>query len=123
MEKTILIVDDFENTLFVTAFTLEQAKFKVLKANSAKHALSFLSAEINIDLIITDYNMPELNGLDFVALVKQIPKYIKVPVFVLTTEKSEEVKKRAKQIGVTAWIQKPFDSNKLIEYVKKTIIT
>jgi two-component system chemotaxis response regulator CheY len=121
MEKTILIVDDFENTLFVTAFTLEMAKYKVLKASSVKQALSVLADNLNVDLIITDYNMPEINGLEFVEMIKKIPVYFKVPIFVLSTEKSDEIKKSAVHKGVTAWIQKPFHAGKLVDYVKKTI--
>jgi len=116
-----LIVDDFENTLFVTALTLERANYKVHKANSAKQAITLLKSDIKIDLIITDYNMPDINGLEFVETVKQISIYSNVPIFVLSTEKDEDIKKRALKKGVTAWIQKPFDAKKLVEYVKKTI--
>lgn len=105
----------------MTALTLEKAKYKVHKASSAAAALAMLKKNLKVDLIITDYNMPEMNGLDLVLNIKRMPDYLRVPIFFLTTEKSDDVKRKALQSGVTAWIQKPFNSEKLLEYVKKTI--
>lgn len=120
-KKTILLLDDFENTLFVTGITLEQRGFSVIKANTVVEALKHLSTEIPIDLIITDFNMPVMNGLEFVEALKKIPVRSTTPIFILSTEKREDYKERARQKGVTAWIPKPFASDKLIELTKRTL--
>ena len=120
-KKTILLLDDFENTLFVTGITLEQRGFNVIKAGTAAEALKHLHSETSIDLIITDFNMPAMNGLEFVEELKKIPTRSAIPIFVLSTEKREDYKERARQKGVTAWIPKPFASDKLIDLTKRTL--
>jgi len=119
MKKTILIVDDFPNTLFVTGFTIQQAGYNVLKAASAKEGLQVLNSGETIDLIITDYNMPVMNGLEFVRAIKQLADYKSTPIFILSTEAKEEVRKEAAAAGVSLWIRKPFATDKLIEYIKR----
>ncbi len=121
MKKSILIVDDFVNTLFVTGFTIERAGYNALKAESGKKALEILKANHDIDLIITDYNMPEMNGLQFVLQAKTIMGNRHIPIFVLSTESKEEIQKAALDAGVTLWIRKPFKSEQLVEYIKKAI--
>ena len=106
MKKTVLIVDDFESTLFVTGFSI-QKEFNVIKATSAKEALNILENQ-KIDIIVTDYNMPEMNGDDFVREIKKNPELVKIPIFILSTETDPNVKELMYRLGVTAWIQKPF---------------
>jgi two-component system, chemotaxis family, chemotaxis protein CheY len=121
MKKSVLLVDDFENSLFVTALTIESAGYNVHKVASAKKALEIIKSNTPIDLIITDYNMPEMNGLQFVKEIKTIPSVSQVPIFILTTESKEEVRKAALAEGVTLWIRKPFKAEQLVEYVNRTI--
>jgi len=121
MKKSVLIVDDFENTLFVTGFTIERSGYNVFKANSGKKALEILKSNKDIDLIITDFNMPEMNGLQFVLQTKTILGNKNIPIFILSTESKEEIKKAALDAGVTLWIRKPFKSEQLVEYIKKAI--
>ncbi len=121
MKKTILIVDDFENTLFVTGFTIEMSGYHTLKAQSGEEALSILKSGKTVDLIITDFNMPNMNGLELIDNIRQIPAYRTVPIFILSTETSEEIKQQAQKARVTLWIQKPFKTNKLVEYIKRVI--
>jgi len=121
MKKQIVIVDDFENTLFVTGFTIERSGYNVFKANSGKKALEILKSNKDIDLIITDFNMPEMNGLQFVLQTKTILGNKNIPIFILSTESKEEIKKAALDAGVTLWIRKPFKSEQLVEYIKKAI--
>ena len=116
MKKTILLVDDFENTLYVTGLTIERAGYNILKATSGKEALSHLNGQ-PIDLIITDYNMPGMNGLEFIEFAKQKTQYANIPVFILSTEIKRSIKQKAFDIGVTAWIAKPF----MIDQLKKQI--
>ncbi len=121
MKKNILIVDDFANTLFVTAFTLKQAGFNVIKAASGKEALSIIRSDDKIDLIITDYNMPEMNGLQFIRVIKSLPHLARIPIFVLSTETKDEIRKEALSAGATLWLRKPFQTDSLVAYIKRVI--
>lgn len=121
MGKNILIVDDFDNTLFVNGYLLQKAGYNVLKASSAKDALAYFDADVSIDLVITDYNMPEMDGLEFVRTFKKNPAYINTPVFVLSSMAKEELKREAVEIGVSLWMRKPFMDDKLLGYIKRAI--
>jgi two-component system, chemotaxis family, chemotaxis protein CheY len=121
MKKNILIVDDFQNSLFVTGFTIQTAGYNVLKAESGQKAIELLRTNSEIDLIITDYNMPEMNGLELVKQAKSIMKGKNLPIFVLSTETKEEIRKAALSEGVTLWIRKPFKTDQLVECIKKAI--
>lgn len=121
MSKNILIVDDFDNALFVNAYVLQQAGYNVLKAASAKDALAYFDANTSIDLVITDYTMPEMDGLEFVRTFKEKPAYINTPVFILSSIAKEELKRKAVEIGVSLWLRKPFMNDKLLGYIKRAI--
>jgi len=121
MKKTVLIIDDFENSLFVTGMTIERAGYNVIKANSGTEALKTIKSEIHLDLIISDYHMPNMNGLALVLEIKKLPHRTRVPIFMLSTEAKEEIKKPVMQAGASLWIQKPFKTEKLVEYVKRAI--
>jgi len=120
MQKTILVVDDFENSLFVIGFTIAQKGYKVLKAKSGQEALEHLSREA-VDLLITDYHMPQMNGLQLVEKIKRSSRYQKMPVFILSTETQKELKEKAAKLGVTAWIKKPFEIIKLVKLIERVI--
>lgn len=120
MAKSILLVDDFENTIFVTGLTLEQKGYKVYKALTGEQALKLL--ELNaIDLIITDYNMPEMNGVELCERIKRKPHLSKIPILILSTETKQTVKDKAFDIGVTAWVKKPFKIDQFLKIVEKTL--
>jgi len=121
MKKTILIIDDFENSLFVTGFSIQQAGFDILKAKSGKEALTILNSESTVSLIITDYNMPEMNGFQLVTEIRKVQKYQHIPIFILSTETKEEIRKNVMQAGASLWIKKPFEPIKLIEYIRRAI--
>lgn len=118
MAKTILIVDDFENTLFVTGLTLQNFGYNILKATSGDDAIKLLDGRV-IDLIITDFNMPKMNGLQLVEQIKTVKEYFKTPIFILSTEIKQEIKDKAIQLGVTAWIKKPFNIEQLVKFVER----
>ncbi len=107
--------------MFVTSLTLENSGYKTVKTNSADEALKLLKTDLAVDLIITDYNMPVKNGLQFVKEVKLIAWRSKIPVFILSNEKSEEVKRNALKSGVTAWINKPFKFELLVQLIQRTV--
>lgn len=117
--KTILIADDFENTRFVIEFTLKQAGYEVLKASDGENALAYFDGR-KIDLLVTDLNMPKLDGIELAQAVKQLPDYKNMPILMLTTEINEEKKQTSKQI-VTGWIQKPFVIDKFLLKIKKAL--
>ena len=118
--KTVLIVDDFENTLFIVDFTLKNKGYNVLKATSGEQALNFFDGR-KIDLVITDYNMPGMNGMELVEHIKAMSEYSNVPILLLTTEIDETKKKKAIDAGIKAWIQKPFKLDKFVKVVERSI--
>lgn len=120
MKKTILIVDDFENTRWVIEFTLKNQNFEILKATNGKEALAYFDGR-KIDLLLTDLNMPEMDGIELIKEVKNIPEYRKLPVILLTTEKSSVQRERAMELNITAWIQKPFKTETFLKVVRKSL--
>jgi len=120
--NTILVVDDFENTLDVIKYTLELAGFKVLTALSGRQALGILNKEEhNIDLLVTDLNMPQMNGFEVIEKTREIEKYSGLPIFILTTEFDMDKKIRAKRLNITGWIQKPYNITDFVEIIKKAL--
>jgi|JFJP01.1.fsa_nt_gi two-component system chemotaxis response regulator CheY len=120
MKKTVLVVDDFEVNTYATGFALTHAGYNVLKATSGKQALK-LAAENQIDLLVTDYKMPEMDGVELIIALKQNPRYKYIPVLVLTTETSQEKKEKAQDAGITGWIQKPFNIERFLKLVEKAL--
>ena len=120
MKKTILVVDDFENTRWVIEFTLQKSGFNVLKAEHGKEALKFFDGR-KIDLVITDYNMPVMDGVELVKEIRKMPDYEFIPILMLTTETDEKKKKLAKDAQVTGWVQKPFKMEKFLVVIKKSL--
>lgn len=120
-KKTVLVVDDFESNTFVTALTLENAGYGVSKASTGKDALELLRNE-KFDLVVTDYNMPGMNGMELVKELRKMPGYAKIPVLVLSTIKDEQKKELTKTVGVTGWIEKPFQLQRFLKIVKKALM-
>ena len=120
MKKTILIVDDFANTRFVIEMTLKNAGYNVIGAESGKEALMYL-ADKKIDLIISDFNMPQMNGLEFIKKAKAMPQYRRTPVFILSTETDPDTKKKAFEEGITTWIKKPFKMEHFLKLIEKAL--
>ncbi len=121
MARTILFVDDFQNTRHVIRFTLERGGYAVLEAASGVEALKLFDGR-KIDLLITDYNMPQMDGVTFAGEVRKMPAYQFIPILVLTTEIDPTKKLRAKEVGITGWVQKPFSVDKFLELIKKIIV-
>ena len=116
MSKKILIVDDsfmfrqmLIDTLNVSGYT------NVIESQDGYEALSKINQD-NFDLIITDINMPNIDGLEFIQRVRKIDRYIKMPIFVLTTERDKNIKAKGKEAGATGWITKPLSDN-IIEVI------
>jgi len=118
--KTIMAVDDSATVRQMTGLVLRGAGYEVIEAVDGVDALSKLTGQ-ELHLILTDLNMPNMDGLEFTRRVRTLPKYKFVPVILLTTESQPEKKQEGKAAGATAWIVKPFNPDQLLAVVKKAI--
>ncbi|WP_434630110.1 response regulator [Chromobacterium sp. CV08] len=121
MAKTILIVDDSTTLRQVVRMTLAGAGYEVLEAGNGKEALDILDGR-KIHLIISDVNMPQLDGIGLLKSIKQLPHYKFTPVIMLTTESAEDKKLEGKEAGAKAWVIKPFQPPVLLTAVSKLIL-
>ena len=108
MPATILIVDDSRTLRTLVRGALEADHHRVVEAADGRQALAVLT-ETNPDLVITDVNMPEMDGLTFIRELRRRSEFQLTPVLVLTTEDSEGIKQRGREAGATGWVVKPFD--------------
>jgi two-component system chemotaxis response regulator CheY len=120
MSKQILIVDDSESIREVLIDSLESAGYQIMVACDGIDALNYFDGR-TIDLLLTDYHMPNLNGLNLIAKVRQSEMYKFLPILVLTTENQIEMIKEARDLGATGWIMKPFNTEKLLQTLRKVI--
>jgi len=119
--KTILIVEDSSTTrALIRAVIDELGDFETAEAASGFEALKMLPQQ-EFDLIITDINMPDINGLELINFVRSNARYSHVPIIIVSTERSEEDKKRGMALGATAYVSKPFKSLELQEAIQKII--
>lgn len=121
MSKTILVIDDSASMRQMISLTLRGAGYTVVEAQDGKDALSKLDGR-KYNLIVSDVNMPNMDGISFVKAAKQLPAYKFTPVIMLTTEGSDSMKQQGKSAGVRAWITKPFQPPMLIDAVSKLVI-
>jgi two-component system chemotaxis response regulator CheY len=120
MAKTFLIVDDSASMRQLVSFSIKEAGFDVLVAENGKDALDKLNGT-KIDMVITDLNMPEIDGIALIKKLRGMPAYKFVPIVMLTTESQETKKQEGKQAGASGWIVKPFKPEQFLEVVKKFI--
>lgn len=122
MNKNILIVDDSESIRELVYVTLTDAGFNVTKGVNGLDGLEQLKKiEGHVSLIITDLFMPQMDGLELIKEIRKDDQYKYVPILMLTTESQMEKKLVAKREGVTGWIEKPFDQERLMKIVQKVI--
>ena len=121
MAKTILVVDDSTSFRAVVSMALKGAGYDVVEGCDGKDALTKLDGR-KINLIVSDVNMPNMDGLTFVKAAKQLPAYKFTPVIMLTTEAGEDKKAEGKAAGVRAWVVKPFQPPVLLDAVSKLIL-
>ena len=122
MAKTILIVDDSLSLRTVVKLALERAGYTVLEAGDGKQALAQLEKAGKVHLIVSDVNMPNMNGIELLTHVKQHARHKFVPVIMLTTENQAEKKEQGRAGGAKAWIVKPFNPPQLLDAVSKLIM-
>lgn len=120
MSKTILAVDDSTSIRQMVAFTLGGAGYKVIEAADGADGLEKAKA-LGVSLVLTDQNMPKMDGLSLIRALRAMPQYKATPILMLTTESGDDMKAQGKAAGATGWLVKPFDPPKLLEVVKKVI--
>jgi len=119
MSKTILIVDDSATMIMSLKAALEMHGFKVETASNGKEALDKIKSGLKPALIITDLNMPVMDGMEFIKNVRPILKFI--PILILTTESEVKKREEAKKLGATGWLVKPVSGTDLINVIKKVL--
>lgn len=120
MNKQILVVDDSESIREVLVFSLQSAGYEVFAAGDGAEALQYFDGR-SIDLLLTDFHMPNMNGLELISRVRQIDQYRYMPILVLTTETQVDLVREAKKTGATGWMVKPFNTEKLVQTLRKVI--
>jgi len=120
MAKTILAVDDSSSLRQMVAFSLKAAGYNVVEAVDGQDGLDKAKLQ-SVDLVLTDQNMPKMDGLTLIKTLRTLPGYAKTPILMLTTESSDEMKSKGRAAGANGWLVKPFDPQRLIEVVKKVI--
>lgn len=120
MAKTVLCVDDSASIRQMVGFTLKSAGYEVVEAVDGMDGLDKAKAR-TVNLVLTDQNMPRMDGLTLIKSLRALPQYKSVPILMLTTESSESMKSQGRAAGATGWLVKPFDPQKLVEVVKKVI--
>jgi len=119
MTVRILTIEDSKTMRDMLMLTLIGAGFDVLQAVDGQDGLDLLAKEPLIDIVITDINMPRMDGYEVIRQLRVMPEYQKTPILVLTTESEADKKNLARQLGATGWLVKPFDPDKLIAAVRK----
>jgi two-component system, chemotaxis family, chemotaxis protein CheY len=120
MTKTILAVDDSGSLRQMVAFSLKAAGYQVIEAVDGQDGLEKARLQV-VDLVLTDQNMPRMDGLTLIKSLRGLPSYERVPILMLTTESSDDMKAKGRAAGANGWLVKPFDPQKLTEVVKKVI--
>lgn len=121
MSKTIMIVDDSSSVRTVVKATLMGAGYNVIEGVDGRDGISKLTGQ-KVHLIISDVNMPNMNGIEMVKEIKQMPNYKFTPICMLTTESEQSKMDEGKAAGAKAWIVKPFQPPKLLDAVSKLIL-
>ncbi|RZA11734.1 MAG: response regulator [Proteobacteria bacterium] len=115
----ILIVDDSESIRVELKDILESAGFTVFAGVDGNNGFQIAESQDYFDFILSDYNMPGLDGLSMIQKIKTLPKYETTPFGMLTTESSKELKDAGKQAGIVVWVVKPFEKDRLIATIAK----
>jgi two-component system chemotaxis response regulator CheY len=118
VKKKVMTVDDSRTMRDMVSFTLRGAGYEVVEAADGQQAMSAIAAT-KVDLVITDLNMPVMDGLTLIRKLRAIPAHRTLPILMLTTEADESKKAEGRAAGATGWIVKPFNPDKLVSVVQK----
>ena len=121
MSETILIVDDSTSLRTVVKLALVRAGYDVLEAGDGKEGLAQLDKAAKVHLIVSDVNMPNMDGITLTRSLRALPQFASTPIVLLTTESSPEKKAEGKAAGATGWIVKPFQQEQLLAVVSKVL--
>lgn len=119
--KKIFLVDDSATILMSMTEILHKAGFHVDTAVDGEAALAKLNMGLKPDLIITDINMPKMNGLEFMQAARKLPAFRFTPILVLTTETQQEKRDKARAMGATGWLVKPVGGNDVVKIIKQVL--
>lgn len=117
---TILVVDDSASLRNMVTFTLKQEGYQVVEAGNGQEALTKAKGG-RFDLVLTDVNMPVMDGITLCSELRKLPTFKFTPVLMLTTESSADMKQQGKTAGATGWLVKPFNPEKLISTIKRVV--
>lgn len=122
MPATVLIVDDSRTMRSMVRATLEADRHTVVEAPDGRAALTAVDQlDVPPDLVITDVNMPEMDGLSLVRALRECSRHRFTPILVLTTESGENIKQRGREAGATGWLVKPFNPDQLLQVVHRVL--
>jgi len=121
MSRKIMTVDDSATVRQMLSFTLQDAGFEVIEATDGVDALEKLKSE-SIQMLITDLNMPQMDGIELIREVRKTPGNRFVPIIMLTTESNEQKRQAGKSAGASGWIVKPFKPEQLLRVVKMVLV-
>ena len=121
MAKTVLVVDDSPTMRQMVAFTLTSAGDQVVEAGNGKEAVGKVNGGAKPDLVVTDLNMPEMDGITLIKEIRKMPTLKFTPILMLTTEASDDKKKAGQAAGATGWIVKPFNPEQMMAVIKKVL--
>jgi len=117
---SILLVDDSASMREMVSFTLIDAGHEVTEAEDGVEALQFAKGQ-SVDLVITDVNMPNMDGITLTGELRKVTEYKFTPILILSTETGSDKKKQGKDAGATGWIEKPFDPDSLLTTVNRVL--
>jgi len=120
MGKSIISVDDSSTMRRMVSFTLKAAGYEVIEAGDGAEALQLLKSR-PVDLVISDINMPKLNGIELTRELRSLPSFTRTPIILLTTESDPGKKAEGRAAGATGWIVKPFNQEQLLAVVSKVL--
>ena len=120
VSRTILAVDDSTSMRQMVAYVLKQAGYRVVEAEDGDEALALASRQ-QFDAVITDHNMPRMDGLTLVRSLRSTDGYASTPIMLLTTESSAEMKQKGREAGATGWMVKPFDPERLLDMCRRIL--
>lgn len=121
MKQTILAVDDSATIRQMVSFTLKSAGYEVVEAKDGQDALEKLKSPVSLSIVVTDLNMPVMDGIGLIQQLRAHPTHKYVPIVVLTTESDTAKKQAARSAGATAWIVKPFRPEQLVAVIQKVL--
>jgi two-component system chemotaxis response regulator CheY len=121
MSKTALVVDDSPTMRQMVAFTLTNAGFKVVEAEDGKDAVNKVAAGPKMDIVVTDLNMPEMDGISLIKELRKMAAFKFTPILMLTTESAADKKQAGKEAGATGWIVKPFNPELMLKIIAKLL--